>query len=229
MEDFLRYSIYFAPRQGPLADFAARWLGWDPGEGRDVPQMTVQDLPAPVADITAAARKYGFHGTIKPPFRLRDDHIAAQLRERVAALASGLAPVTMDGLRLASLEGFLALVPLGDPTGLVNLARQVVMDLDDFRAGASAAELARRRAAGLTQRQDTLLLRWGYPYVMEEFRFHLTLTGKLDADLAETVQRYLVRTLAPVLPAPFRVEDLCLFGEDDQGRFHLIDRFALSG
>jgi len=95
--------------------------------------------------------------------------------------------------------------------------------------GASAAELARRRAAGLTQRQDTLLLRWGYPYVMEEFRFHLTLTGKLDADLAETVQRYLVRTLAPVLPAPFRVEDLCLFGEDDQGRFHLIDRFALSG
>jgi hypothetical protein len=31
------------------------------------------------------------------------------------------------------------------------------------------------------QRQRNYLDRWGYPYVMEEFRFHMTLTGRLDS------------------------------------------------
>jgi hypothetical protein len=34
---------------------------------------------------------------------------------------------------------------------------------------------------------------------------------------------------APVLPQPFRIEDLCLFGEDAGGRFHLLLRYALTG
>jgi hypothetical protein len=34
---------------------------------------------------------------------------------------------------------------------------------------------------------------------------------------------------APVLPHPFRIEDLCLFGEDAAGRFHLLHRYALAG
>ena len=35
--------------------------------------------------------------------------------------------------------------------------------------------------------------------------------------------------LSPVLPHPFVIEDLCLLGEEMDGRFHLLHRAALSG
>src|SRR5262249_2220033 len=46
------------------------------------------------------------------------------------------------------------------------------------------ADRARRNPARLTPRQRDYLERWGYPYVMEEFRFHMTLTGRLEANRA---------------------------------------------
>ena len=89
------------------------------------------------------------------------------------------------------------------------------------------AEIARRRPDWLSTRQRDLLDRWGYPHVMEEFRFHLTLTDRLDEP--EPVRAALADYFAPVLPRPFVIEDLCLFGEDQSGRFHLLHRYALSG
>ena len=71
--------------------------------------------------------------------------------------------------------------------------------------------------------------RWGYPYVMEEFRFHLTLTGRLDEATAERVETALRPVMAPLLPVPFTVSSFCLFGEAADGMFHLIHRYALSG
>ena len=48
----------------------------------------------------------------------------------------------------------------------------------------SAEDKARRNSAGqLSARQLELLHRYGYPYVMEQFQFHMTLTDRLsDAD-----------------------------------------------
>ena len=64
---------------------------------------------------------------------------------------------------------------------------------------------------------------------MEEFRFHITLTGKLAKGDLPAVEDALARDLGPLLPAPFAIPDLALMGEDDTGRFHLIHRYALSG
>jgi len=97
------------------------------------------------------------------------------------------------------------------------------------RAPPSQAELDRRRARPLSGQQEANLAQWGYPYVMEEFRFHLTLSGQLpDADCAAIIDA-LGPLLAPLLPRPFRVQELCLFGEDAKGRFHLLQRHALTG
>ncbi|KAA2313133.1 DUF1045 domain-containing protein [Pseudooceanicola sediminis] len=227
MTDFSRYALYYMPDPGPLADFGAAWLGWDAQAGRVTPHPDIAGLPRPLDQITATPRKYGFHGTIKPPFRLADGHSVAALRSAARALCATRPPVRMAGLRLHRLGAFLALTPEGDAGPLADLAGTMVRGLDNFRAAAPEAELARRRKAGLSPRQEALLRDWGYPYVLEEFRFHLTLTGRLAPDEAEQTAQALAPHLAAIDMAPFNITSLCLAGEDTDGRFHLIERLPL--
>ena len=84
-------------------------------------------------------------------------------------------------LSLARLDGFFALVPGAEAADLYALADDVVTGFDGFRAPATEAEIARRNPAALTSRQRELLDAWGYPYVLDEFRFHLTLTDRIPA------------------------------------------------
>lgn len=228
MMGYRRYAIYAAP-EGALGDWACRWLGWDAFKGCAVPHPEVAGLPRPVAEITEAPRKYGFHATVKPPFRLAEGASVGDLDWAAGAMCLRLAPVRLAGLRLARIGGFLALVPEGDPGAINAAAAQVVEALDAFRAPPDAAEIARRNPARLSDRQREYLDRWGYPYVMDEFRYHLTLTGDLPDDGAEAVQAALALEIAPVLPAPHVIDSLCLFGEGEDGRFHLLHRYALSG
>lgn len=226
MEHMKRYAVYYAPEPGGFADAAAAWLGWDAQSSQAVPQPAIA-LPRPLADITAEPRKYGFHGTIKPPFRLADGVTARDLTQAVAALAATLRAVQMPGLRMVNLEGFLALIPHGDTAALEALAAEVVRALDPYRAALTEAETARRRPDRLTPRQRDLLAVYGYPFVMEEFRFHLTLSDPMGAE--ETV---LTQAAAAhfdgLIPQPFRLSALCLFGEDISGQFHLLHRYACS-
>lgn len=219
-----RYAIYYAPPEGAFATRAAGWLGWDAARGQAVAQP---DLGLPAADMTTEPRRYGFHGTIKAPFRLASGQDVAGLRAALARLAAELAPVSLPGLQLSRHDGFLALTPEGDATALRDLAARVVTGLDAFRAPLTDAEIARRRPERLTPRQRALLDRYGYPFVLEEFRFHLTLTNRLDPDLADRAEARLRAHFAPVLPRPFLFDALCLFGEPAEGPFRLLERFAL--
>lgn len=222
---FDRYAIYFTPAPGPLADFGAAWLGWDPVRGAAClhPEM---DLA--VAEITATPRRYGLHATMKPPFRLAPGQTEAALSEALARFCTGHAPVTLDALGLARLGRFLALRPLGDEGALNALAAATVRAFDPFRAPLTEAELARRRARPLTGAQEANLRAWGYPYVMDAFRFHVTLTGDLPPETLAAVEATLAPRLAPLLPRPFVIDALSLLGEDPQGRFHLIHRHTLT-
>jgi hypothetical protein len=103
-----------------------------------------------------------------------------------------------------------------------------VQRLDRFRAPLNEAEIARRRPESLTLRQRDLLARFGYPYVMEKFQFHLTLSDRLSGDAAARLQTAAAQHFDGLIPAPFRIEDLCLCGEDQAGRFHLLHRYPLS-
>ena len=216
-----RYAIYYAPPPGAFAQAGAAWLGWDAATGQAVAQ------PDPgLAPVTVAPRKYGFHGTLKPPFRLAEGQSFAALQTAVAALATRLAPALLPGLRLRDLDGFLALTPEGDTRALQALAAEVVTTLEPFRAPLNPAEIAKRRPERLTLRQRALLDTYGYPFVLEEFRFHLTLSDRLPEPnpLAAQAQAH----FAPHLPRPFTVDALCLFGEAEDGRFHLLERHPLT-
>lgn len=224
MDQMKRFAIYYAPRDGAFADAAAAWLGWDARLGNEVAQPDVPNIAA----LTTEPRKYGFHGTIKPPFRLAGRVGLPDLCNAAKQLAANLRVARMPGLRLADLHGFMALVPEGDTTALQTLAADVVRGLDHFRAPLTEAEIARRRPETLTPRQRELLSLYGYPHVMEEFQFHLTLSGKLNSADAPAQHRAAAQHFAGLLPQPFAVQDLCLFGEALDGRFHLLHRYPLS-
>ena len=221
-----RYAVYYAPREGAFAFRANEWLGHEPGNGRELPQPVLPGIGDP-RDITAVPRRYGFHGTIRAPFRPAEGVVEETIRGMVSDIAARLAPVVCDGLQVETLHGFVALTPTGCEAALLKLGAAVVEGTDALRAPLTETEIARRRPDRLSPRQRELLDRWGYPLVMEEFRFHLTLTDRLDQP--ESVRAALADYFAPVLPLPFVIEDLCLFGEDRSGRFHLLHRYALSG
>ena len=225
---FSRYAIYvIADPLQPLFQRASRWLGWDCVAGRAVDHPMLDELANPtglhIHDVTAAPRKYGFHGTIKPPMKLAEGVDEDRLMQRVSDLATTLPSVQIDDLKLARLGRFLALIPATPTLSLQTLASTCVAELDDLRHPLSDAELARRRQNGLTPRQDTLLQTYGYPYVFDEFRFHLTLTGQLDDPSADAAQDMLQDWITPVLAQPFIIDRLAVAGEDRQtGQFHFI-------
>ncbi|MCZ4366337.1 DUF1045 domain-containing protein [Sulfitobacter dubius] len=223
---FDRYAIYYTP-QGSLAEAGAAWLGWDVARGRAVAHPEVAGLD--VAALTQTPRKYGLHATIKPPFVLAEGTTADGLLAEFEALCTRLSPVTLDGLALTPLGRFLALTPEGDTAALNAMAAKVVRGLDTFRAPPSEADLARRRQANLTPAQEANLTKWGYPHVMEAFRFHITLTGKLPKGDLPQVIAALAPYITPHLPQPFILDSLTLVGQAEDGMFHEVHRAALSG
>ncbi len=221
---FTRFAVYYMPPDGALADFGAAWLGWDAVRGRRAARLDVPGLD----DVTMTPRKYGFHGTLKPPFRLADGTDHDGLANAVGQMAADCAPGQADGLALSRMGRFLALTPRGDTSGIARVAATCVEKLDSFRAPPDPAELDRRRKAGLSPRQEAHLQRWGYPYVMEDFRFHLTLTGRLERARIDHWTA-LAQDHLPMLPTPFVVDQVALVGERPDGFFELIQRYTLAG
>ncbi len=220
---FQRYAVYVTP-QGALASIGAAWLGWDIAQSRAVAHPSLPGLD--VAALSDAPRKYGMHGTIKPPFHLAQGTTFDALSADLATLCKTLRPVALEGLEVRALRHFIALCPLGDQSALAALAAKLVTGLDPHRRPPDESELARRRATPLTQAQEANLAKWGYPYVMEEFRFHITLTGPTaPAPILPAITAH----FAPHLPQPFIVGSLTLAGQDEAGMFHKIRRFPLEG
>ena len=133
-----------------------------------------------IKSITASPRHYGFHATLKPPFELADNVDANALFEEVVSFSGSSTSIEVGRLVIASIGGFIALVPKHQTNDLSILAADCVRSFDRFRRPAGAREIAKRRAAGLTAAQEQNLDNWGYPYVLEEFRFHMTLTERLS-------------------------------------------------
>ncbi len=180
-----RIAIYFAPdATSSLWLRAAQWLGRDASTGTGYGDDIAGISRGEILEKSASARRYAFHATIKSPMQLAPGRSEAELTATLAAFAARTAPVAIGRLKLARLQGFLALVPAEQPQALTDFAAAVVEAFEPFRAEVSATDKAKRNAGGhLSARQLELIDRYGYPSVMEQFQFHMTLTDRLsDAD-----------------------------------------------
>lgn len=225
-----RFAIYFAPaRDSALWGAAARWLGRDAASGMRGAAGGGQNSDEIFA-LSQSARRYGFHATIKAPMALAEGRGREELEAALAAFAARTAPVVIESLVLRSLGGFLALVPAAQGAALTDFAQAVVEAFEPFRAPMSAKDRDRRLKGGLTDRQVGYLDRFGYPYVGDEFRFHMTLTDRLPAEAAERVMAQARAYFAPFTERPLAVDRLALFHEPaGGGDFIRLGDFALRG
>jgi hypothetical protein len=129
--------------------------------------------------IAKEPRRYGFHATLRAPFRLRRGVDEKLLVRELDAFAGARQAPPPTRLKIGTPGDFIALVPETPSPRIDRLGADCVEAFDRFRAPMSAAE-RKRRAAGLNERQAKFLERYGYPYVLDEFRFHMTLTGPLS-------------------------------------------------
>jgi hypothetical protein len=141
----------------------------------------------------------------------------AELDAAVARFAAGSAGAVIPRLTLGRLGGFFALVPGAEAPGPHALADEVVKHFDGFRAPMTEAGLARHDRASLTPRQRELLRTWGYPYVLDEFRFHLTLTDRIPDEQRPEVERAVSDWFAMRFGADVPVDALAVFTEAEPG------------
>ncbi|HHN67551.1 MAG TPA: DUF1045 domain-containing protein [Thermopetrobacter sp.] len=219
-----RYAVFFTPRADePLAEFGRRWFGFD----TETRQSVADHWPI-LSGIIRTPARYGFHATLKAPFRLRKGRAADELMAAVAALAQRLSPVDVGQLLPAELGSFIALRQ-ALPTGAINdLAFTCVRDLDAFREPLTEEEQDAILDKGVTRRQKGNVFAWGYPYVDKDYVFHLTLTSILAPhELAQWRGQALAWGME-YLAEPVVVRDLCVFGQETpDAPFRLLERFAL--
>ena len=230
LEGFERYAVYYAPEpEEPLARFGEGWLGRGQ-DGAERPRAALDGLPEPQEALTVDARRYGLHGTIKAPFVLADGATVAEMDAALMRYAAGRPAVAAPPLRISGGLGFTSLRPSGPSPALNALAAGVIAQFARFGAKPSEQSLAKRRAAGLSIRQEAYLAAYGYPWVLEDFHFHVTLTRRLSPEAGAAVRDALARPLAPVLEASaFRIASLCLFGDPGGGApFRLLRRHPLA-
>ena len=229
-----RHAAYFAPAPDSLAwDLGSQWLGRCARTG----QVHSQPLPPgwtgeEFALHTQEPRRYGWHATLKAPFELAPDRTTADIDAGFLGVSSGAGAAFVLPLKLARLGHFLALVPQGPCAPLQRLAEACVRELHDCAAPLPPSEIQRRSRGGLSPRQAEMLALWGYPYVMDDFAFHLTLTGRLDGLPEERVAQlmaYAQSWFAPLLRDGILVDAVSWFAEDAPGAdFRWVQRFGFA-
>ena len=228
MTDFPRYALYYAPApDSALARFGAEMLGYDVHRGGDTPFP--DGVPPDWREVTQDPRKYGFHATLKAPMALAGGKSETALLSACEVFAATKRPLPLIEPVVDSISGFLAMIPAKPSGELQQLAADVTQAFDPFRAPLTAQDRARRNPDRLTPRQCDYLDRWGYPYVMEEFRFHMTLTCRLDAKRREAVLPMLRQRFAELRIAALPIDRLALFKQDSATeRFVVIAHWPLA-
>ena len=228
-----RYALYLAPPpDSDLWRFGCNVIGRDAKTGASCDGFALEGYPPNSwRSMTNDPRRYGFHATLKAPFLLRLDLDVADLFDRVAELARKSSPFDAGELGVGVVAGdegraFVALKPQGALKELRSFEASVVRGLDQLRA--PFVEDRERRGWGrLTPRQAYYLDAWGYPYVLDEFNPHFTLTNAI-AD-ADHVARLLDWEFGlRVASHALRIDALTLFGQSEPGgEFRILRRFPL--
>jgi len=231
MPSYPRYAIYYVAAAGSDLDrFGAPLLGYDALSGADLPFPDGMMRKVPDwRDLTKDPRKYGFHATLKAPMTLAPGKTEAALLAACEAFARTPRPIPAIRPVVDSISGFIAVVPAERSAELERLAADCVRELDSFRAPLTPEDRARRNPSALTPRQHEYLDCWGYPYVLEDFRFHMTLTGRLDVERRQPVLTLLRDRFAALGLRTLAIDRIAVFRQDDaEARFRILTHFVLT-
>lgn len=232
MQQYPRYAIYFVPSvDSALYRFGAELIGYDVYTGQSLP--FADGIEAEIDGwkrVTTDPRKYGFHATLKAPISLAPGTTESMLAAAMHEFTLTPRPIPAIVPMICAISTFIAIVPDGDCPELQKLAGDCVTAFDSFRAPLTNADRERRNVSTLTDRQISYMDRWGYPYVFDEFRFHMTLAGSLPADRLEPVTSILRQRFAGLELKSEPVDRLALLRQDDPASgFTIIKHWPLQG
>ncbi len=216
-----RYAIYYAPEPDSALDtFGQTWLGLRGADALAAAIGRTSEVSAArIAEFTANQRRYAFHGTLKPPFELNVANTAEGLLAAARVFARSRGPIELPPLELAVIGKFIALTPVAESAALERLAAACVRAFEGFRTPLSKQQEEDYKLNKLTVHQEQMLEHWGYPYVMEEFRFHISLTDRIDDDRErKAVMGLLTKLAQPIVGQPLRIRDLVVFGQNGLGQ-----------
>ncbi len=225
-----RYAIYFSPKPDcDLFRLGSHWLGRDAIAGERLDPALSNGLSrVEWRTATESPRRYGFHATLKPPFRLATGSTYDELRNAVRTFAASYKSFAAPPLTVGTLGRFLALTLSTPSTEFSALAAECVRTFDYFRAPASDEELALRLRDSMSDQERQYVRLWGYPYVFETWKFHMSLTGSLPKEKLPHLEEALVERFAPVCGQIFPVDSICIFHEPVPGSpFRLVERADL--
>lgn len=226
--------------QSPLWQFGCSSIGYDSTTSKEVPLAVVPGVTqSNIREATAEPRRYGFHATLKSPFSLAEGQNEKALESAALAFAANQKSFEVPALQVAALGRFLAIVTESPSEGaatpissanvaLGQLAAACVKNFDPFRADLSDADRQRRLSRPLTERQRDYLDTWGYPYVLDEFRFHMTLTGPLPEPQRALILSALQHRFGPI-KAPLTVDAIALCRQPDRSaKFRVMQRYPFA-
>ncbi len=217
---FQRYAIYWTPQvHSGLASFGERWFG---------PAAETFGLDPDLAGRAVRnPARYGLHATLKAPFRLRGDLDEAALQQALDAFCAVRSAPSGGALVLASFQNYLGLV-LRERTASIDwLAAECVTHFDRFRAPLDDTDRDRRAESSFTPVEREFFESFGYPYVLSQFRFHISLAGPLGPPELMKVSAALAPQLAESMTEPFEIEGITLLGERGDGHFESLSRHRL--
>ncbi|GGA28142.1 DUF1045 domain-containing protein [Dyella nitratireducens] len=210
----MRYAVYFCPAAGSeLEAFGREWLSTDA-----VPGVTSERLRV----LTSNVRRYGWHATLCAPFALAEQARYDDVRENVADIAQRTQAFEF-ALHLDRLAGFLALRPSAGETPAWMLAERCVRRLNALRAPVTD-EAWQRKAVKLDAVERSLFRQFGYPYVLDRYRFHMTLCAPASEEEESALQAWLSPWVASLPPARIDAMTICREAEPGQP-FEQIERF----
>jgi hypothetical protein len=190
--------------------------------GARIAQPSIATIPrTELARLTGEPRRYGFHATLVAPFRLRDGASPQAVRQVAESFARTRTPFVIPALTLTRISDFFALTP--DNAGVASALASAAVDcFAPLRAPLMSEEIERQRPDRLSQRQRAYLDRYGYPYVKDEFRFHMTLTGPVEAKEASRIEPALRDHFGSLLARPVEVSAFAMFVEPGPGSDFIV-------
>lgn len=224
-----RLAIYYTPEESSsLAGEAAIWFGRDIYSTTRAAGAGANNLNDTfIANITKSPSHYGFHATLKPPFTIENADVIEEISLLLETFANSREAFIIPDFEVKMLNSFFCLRPKTVSNQLHSIANELVTQFDHFRLPAGQAELEKRRSSGLTRNQEQMLLKWGYPYVMEEYRFHLTLTGMIEKQFRQAVAQELSERFTSDILESVEFDRISLFLEDNCQPLHCIAHFPL--
>ena len=237
MKKYSRYAIYYAPpKESSLEEFGRYWFGWDPLNAKLINnkhrinylnRFGIKNL-INIDKNVLIPKKYGFHGTLIPPFKLNKNYSTNTLFKKTEDIAKKFKKFKFYKFKLKKINNFYAFVQNKKNNNINKLSNRLVRELFKFRSPLTKKEIDRRNPSKLSKLQLNILYKWGYPYIMSEFNFHMTLASEVTGNKLYFELKKIEKNKEIILNEINNFDKIYIFGENQKGMFENLENFSLS-